>query len=95
MALSFEESMRIAAEQQAAQNAIEDVALYAAMPAIADTEIAADMPMILNMTNEDAGIAAYAGDMDEWTLCDDKYRYYAEYSDDTVSIVDGMKNVTV
>ena len=87
MSLSFEESLKKAAEQEAV------VARAAVMAIGADEEVIAATPMTLDMVGDD-GIAAFAGDMDNWILSE-KYLYYPEYDDSTVSTIDELKNVKV
>ena len=89
MSLSFEESLKKAAEQNAIKRTVIQFDADVGESAIAAT------PMTLEAISGENEIAAYAGDMDEWVLSDDKYRFYPEYADETISLIDTNKNIVV
>lgn len=94
MSLSFEESLRLAAEQED-NKAVAVLETDLSVPSVNPNEaiaLAAIDPVIENYG--DMAVAAYAGEMDNWVLSD-KYLYYSDYSDDVVSTIDADKNVLV
>lgn len=92
MSLSFEESLKQA-------QAAEEAATIASLTATEDYEITT-----LSLVDEEGMIPAYSGEEETaaaavydmrssaW-IPDNKYLYYAEYSDDAVSMIDNGKNV--
>lgn len=99
MGLSFEESMRLAAEREAAAQSVKMAVSSPIAPMAVDTvqedySVAA-MPMTLDIGGTENEIAAYAGEMDDWVLDNSRYAYYPEYSDENASVIDQMKNVKV
>ena len=88
MALSFEESLKAASKRTVSETAV-------AAPAAPLNDVGVMTEDIGIMTlAEEAPIAAYAGDMDEWTLLNG-YLLYEDYSDDRVSTVDESKNISL
>ena len=98
MSISFKDSLLLAnnAAKSEAALAVEPVMAADIAPAIAPAVATAGIeePAIMTLSLEDENdmIAAYAGD--EWIL-DTKYRFYPEYNDDAVSIVDENKNIVL
>lgn len=80
MAISFEDSLKAASMESSAAP-------------LAAVEMIPDCTMMTAAIDE-FPIAAYSGDMENWVL-DGKYRYYSDYSDDRLSVVDENKNITL
>lgn len=83
MALSFEESKKLLANQLA----VSATPAVAAMPMVA----AESGIMTLDVVDTEGLVAAYS----EWTRDIERYEWYDEYADEHISRVDANKNITI
>lgn len=84
MSLSFEDSLKQAISKENSQK-------------LRSVSVAS-----LSLNNDDEDIipmavaySTYSNNTDNWILMNDKYSYYEDYSDDSVSIIDEDKNITL